>query len=105
MAAQLKRRVTIENNLLSTMAANATFIKEFQFLTRLRDFKVSKKKPGCGGCSANTRQDAQIYNAAKQAIANMSKEKKEKLLKMLNATQISVTFMNGNRSQESLIGR
>lgn len=94
-----KKRVTIDAAMLSTMAANAKFVKEFQFLSRLTSTNV-KKKGGCGGCSRKAQQDLAVFNAAKQAIASMSPSKKLKLKEMLNTDQIAMFFSNANGKRE-----
>ena len=99
MAVQKKKRVTIENGLLSTMAANAMFVKEFQFLSRLRNYKPNKKA-GCGSCSRATNTDAAIYNAAKMAIAGMSDAKKRQLKELLKAEQIAIHYTTATGKRE-----
>ncbi len=84
-------RVTIDNNMLSSMANNNVYVKEFQFLSRLRGQKPEAAKKGCGGCQ-RTRTDSAIFNAAKQAIASMSAGKKLQLKELLNTDQIYISY-------------
>lgn len=100
MAAPVKKkRVTLDTAMLSTMAANARFVKEFQFLSRLTQVKT-KKKGGCGGCSRKATADLAVFNAAKQAIAAMGPAKKLKLKEMLNTEQVAVFFSNPSGKRE-----
>lgn len=102
MAAPMRQRVTITNELLSTLASNSGYVREFQFLSRLRDAHTGKpkKKGSCGGCSRTARADSALFNAAKQAIAGMSSERKRKLRQMLNTNQILVTFVHPSGKAE-----
>lgn len=98
MAAK-KKRVTIENSLLSTMAANSMFVKEFQFLARLQNYKPNQKR-GCGSCSRAGTTDSAVYNAAKMALAGMSADKKRRLRELLNTEQVAIHFTNASGKRE-----
>jgi hypothetical protein len=91
--------LVIEQGIISSMAGNPNFISEFPFLRSVS--KVNNKKTGCGACSRRrTNQTVASYNAVKQAIVNMSPDKKKRLKALLNSEKIRVRVAQGGSVKE-----
>ena len=88
-----RKLVVIEEGTLTSMATNAAFLAEFPFLASLAQ---RTKKKGCGGCGRAGQERAQLFGAAKAALAGMASEKKRRLKEMLNAQQIQITYKAAN---------
>lgn len=87
----------LDDSLLSSMARNPNFVQEFPVL-KSAIVQVSNEpgtavmhKKRCGDCNTTVTQSVlNNMNQVKYSLANMSKEKKQKLLQMLNAKQIRI---------------
>lgn len=93
---QVRKLVVIEDSVVLSMAQNQSYLAHFPFLAGLT--AAAKKKGGCGGCGSGNKDRGLVLNAAKATIAGMSKEKKQQLLKLLNAEKIRVSYNDGART-------
>jgi hypothetical protein len=82
--------------MLSGMAANSTFLKEFPFLKRLNT-DAAKKRGGC--CGANNKRAA-LFTAAKQAIVSLDAARKKRLKELLNAERVRLMLKQGSKVRE-----
>lgn len=91
-----KPLVVIEEGLLSKMANDAKFVKEFPFLKSLQS---TKKPGGCGGCKA-AQERAVVFTSAKKAIRGLPSDKSNRLKQLLNARSIRVRYMDRGKTVE-----
>jgi hypothetical protein len=87
--------VTLDDSMILSMARNPNFLLEFPILksavTSLDTPGVATmKKRRCGDCNKPVAAVVSNMNQIKYSLVNMSKEKKKKLLQMLNTKQIRV---------------
>lgn len=96
--AAVKKLVIIEEGLLTSMASNANFLKEFPCLKPIQGVQ-SAPRGGCGSCGgrrAGTERSA-VYTQVKQNLASMGDDKRRLLKQMLNANQVRLTYKSGSR--------
>lgn len=93
----VKKLVILEEGMLTSMANNPAFTKEFPFLKSLQHPQKLVKKGGCGGCGRAGQQKAAVFTTVKQNLASMGDDRRRLLKQMLNATQIRLTYKQGAR--------
>lgn len=99
-AAPRRKLVTLEDSVLLSMASNPAFTTEFPFLSGLAQQQQQAQKqqrPGCGSCQKRRTGLAAVLASAKQAVVNLSPEKRKRLKDLLNAEQIRVFVPLGNK--------
>lgn len=80
--------LVIEESVLTAMASNPNFTKEFSFLEPLS--KLKKTATGCGKCNRTASRRAVVMNGLKLSIISMGAEKKHRLKQLLNAERVRV---------------
>lgn len=93
--AESSKLLLIEESVLVAMAGNPTFLKEFPFLSGLKD--SVKSKPGCGRCSRTASRRVNTVNGVKSSLIAMGVEKKQRLKKMLNTEKVRIRVAQGGR--------
>lgn len=88
----------IEESVLVTMANTPSFVKEFPFLTGLKN--QSQAKSLCRPCSRMAASRINTSNGIKSSIISMGVEKKKRLKKMLNAEKVRIRVSQGGRVTE-----
>lgn len=87
--------VVLEDGLIRSMAADQRFTSAFPFLGNLRGSEAS-----CGRCGRRRRNadQAVALAAARRSLANLSTDKKKKLLELLNARQVRIRYQEGGQT-------
>jgi len=92
-----QRLVSLDNSQIEAMLRNPAIVREFHFMSGMAA-KLKSTKSGCGGCGRKTRtnQDAFVldYEGLKTAIGQLPKEKKDRLLVLLDTEKIRVLYQN-----------
>lgn len=93
---RVRKLVIIEESLLSTMAHNPVYLKEFPFLKAIQG---QAARTGCGSCGSRAADTsrATVFTSAKQVLASMADDKRRKLKQLLNAQQVRVSYKQGSR--------
>jgi len=89
----------IDEGVLTGMAGNPNFVKEFPFLRQLAKAQA-KKVGGCGRCNRSAQRRVSQINGIKQSLVTMGAERKQRLKKMLNAEKVRIRVANGGRVSE-----
>lgn len=95
---QPQKLLVLEEAVLMNMAINPNFIKEFPFLSGLK--QASKPSTGCGRCGQRVNNRANVVNGIKQSIVSMGVAQKQKLKKLLNAEKLRVRVASGGKITE-----
>ena len=84
----------IDDNVLTSLGNNNVFLRDFPFLRLVRS--ANKGKSGCGGCGsgASNKKRAEVYQAVKRNISQLSAGKKNRLKELLKTKQIRVVYRN-----------
>lgn len=88
--------VVLDDGTLRAMASDARFTREFPFLASL-----ARPRHSCGRCGrarAGDAADVAALGAARRSLTELPKDKKKKLLSLLNARQLRVRYRDGNRT-------
>lgn len=96
--AEATKLLIIEDSVLLAMAGNPSFLKEFPFLSGLKD--TPKAKSGCGRCGRTAAKRVNATNGVKSSLIAMGVEKKQRLKKMLNAEKVRIRVAQGGRVTE-----
>ncbi len=97
--AAVKKLVIIEEGLLTSMAGNAKFVKEFPCLKPIQGVQAAPRA-GCSSCGGNRRAGTErsvVYTKVKADLASMGDDKRRLLKQMLNAKQVRLTYKQGSR--------
>ena len=90
----VRKLVIIEDGLVSSMAADPAFVKEFPFLSSIAGMTPPR---GCGSCRRGGVETGQAFSQIKQSLAGMSDDRRRLLKQMLNAQQIRLNYKSGKR--------
>jgi hypothetical protein len=80
----------LEERVLIGLTNNPTIVREFPFITAL---KPLIRRAGCGRCGNNNRQKATSVQPVKQAIANLSPDRKLRLKTILNVEKVKMYYI------------
>jgi hypothetical protein len=86
-----KTLVHLEDGVITGLAMNKTFLKEFPFLAGIQ--QAAKPGKGCNRCGANRQRYAAML-AAKRSFAGLASDKKRRLKELLNTKQVRVTYLD-----------
>lgn len=99
----LKRKmVVIEEGTLTSMALNATIVKEFPFLAPIAKLASKARGGGCGTCGTAARERAATFQKVKQTLAGMDTERKRKLKDMMNAASMRLLYKDNSGKAQQL---
>lgn len=88
----------IEESVLTAMANNPNFIKEFGFLAGLK--QIIKSRSSCNKCNGNIARRVMLVNAAKQSLTTMGNEKKRRLKELLKAEKVRIRVQANGKITE-----
>lgn len=85
----------LEDQIITSMASNPTFVNEFPFLKSVAT--AGKAKPGCTPCQQRANSRIRVYSSVKQSLVSMGAERKARLKKMLNAEKVRVRIASNGK--------
>lgn len=83
--------VVIDDGLVTSMAANAEFVRTFAFLKNVKDVRAG----GCN-CARRTPTATTTFDTTKRTLAQMDDTLKRKLKEMLRAIRVRIIYRNNS---------
>lgn len=97
-----KRALTvIEEGVIGGMAASDDYCREFPFLQQVRQW-VATSSAGCQTCGSANTDRAEVFTAAKRAIAGLADDRLDVLKRMLNSEKVEITYRTASNSIQTV---
>lgn len=93
------KQIELSTAVIDMMRNDPKFTSEFPFLTNLVKVHVVRS---CCNRRAKSTQTSPDYNSIKMAFATASNEKKLKLLKLLDAERVNITYLLADKTSRTV---
>ena len=101
----VRKVVVIERGVLTSMANDQKFLREFPFLSKLRGLLKAEAVGSCNTCSSGRANSSRVelLQSVKQTIARMGGARLNVMKKLLNTRRIQITYTQGKRIMQRTI--